>query len=181
MALYFVRHGQTRANLEQIFDGQRQNMPLTAVGREQAHETAKRLADLSITRIISSDLKRAEETADIIAAELGVQDVSRDNRVREYDQGILSGQPIRAVSADELKSTPQAETFDAFYGRIRRFLADYREATDDGNTVLVSHGGVLKAYKDMRAGLEPEMHFPYHGVENGAIIALKTDTFSQND
>ena len=71
--IYFVRHGESEANVKAVFAGQKENSPLTEKGREQALATAKEIKkeELKINRIISSPLKRSFETAKIIAEEIG--------------------------------------------------------------------------------------------------------------
>ena len=65
--LYFFRHGQTDWNLQKRFQGSH-DIPLNATGREQALELQTRMAKLPIEVILSSDLIRAKETAQIAFA-----------------------------------------------------------------------------------------------------------------
>ena len=71
MAIYFVRHGESVANEQNLFAG-RQNTPLTELGVRQAHQAGKRVAALGIRfdEIHVSTLDRAGNTAAIIADEL---------------------------------------------------------------------------------------------------------------
>lgn len=67
---YFVRHGETILNAEHIRQGE--SGSLSPNGRRQAEKVGSALEHLSITRIIASDYPRAQETANIINAHLGV-------------------------------------------------------------------------------------------------------------
>lgn len=68
--IYFVRHGETTGNAKHVH--QFPEMPLSLHGRVQARSTASALKGKGVQRIVSSDLLRARETADIIARELDV-------------------------------------------------------------------------------------------------------------
>lgn len=68
--VYFVRHGESRANVEKVFAGSRYDVPLTAAGLQQAKATGM-LRDKPIDIIVSSPLQRAKQTAKCIAEEIG--------------------------------------------------------------------------------------------------------------
>lgn len=73
--IYFVRHGETQYDLAEarkLKGGMRDLVPLTAKGREQALAAAEQLRGLPISRIITSPMTRAMETAHIIAREMGL-------------------------------------------------------------------------------------------------------------
>ena len=89
--LTLVRHGETDWNKEKKIQGSNADIPLNEKGREQARATAKQLKGKIFDVIISSDLKRAAETADIIAAELGMTVSARWPALRERDLGAWSG------------------------------------------------------------------------------------------
>ncbi len=67
--IYFVRHGESQNNVEGVFAGQRNDSQLTEKGKKQARAAGKEFQDkrVRIDRIISSPLKRALGTAEIIA------------------------------------------------------------------------------------------------------------------
>ena len=65
--IFLVRHGETEDNVNQIMQGQTHGR-LTQHGREQAASVARRLANEDVAAIVSSDLRRAIQTAEIIAA-----------------------------------------------------------------------------------------------------------------
>ncbi|NLE01703.1 MAG: histidine phosphatase family protein [Fibrobacter sp.] len=90
--LYSVRHGETEWNRAGIQQGHL-NSPLTANGIKQARSLAKGLSGRGIEVIISSDLGRASQTADIIAKDLNLP-LNTDNRLRERNLGILQGMTI---------------------------------------------------------------------------------------
>ena len=87
--VYFVRHGLTNSNVEKRMMGTRVDESLNETGIAQVKEAAKKL-DRGFDIIISSPLKRAKESADIIAAELNVPVIVDDN-LKERDSGEGSG------------------------------------------------------------------------------------------
>jgi broad specificity phosphatase PhoE len=95
--LIIVRHGQTDANARGVLLG-RADPPLDQIGRTQVSAVAAALAPLRRdTRIISSPLRRARETAAIIARE---GDVEIDERWIELDYGTFEGTPVADVPED---------------------------------------------------------------------------------
>lgn len=68
LTLYLVRHGETDYNRRRIMQGRRIDAPLNETGRAQAEALAERFADAPLDAIYSSTLKRADATADAIAA-----------------------------------------------------------------------------------------------------------------
>lgn len=71
--IYFVRHGQSQANVDNVFAGPRLSAPLTTIGKKQAEAAGQRILDekLRIGRIITSPIERAHETAQFIARTIG--------------------------------------------------------------------------------------------------------------
>ena len=87
--LILARHGETDWNRDGIWQGHG-DPPLNDLGRRQATELAGRLADVSIDALYSSDLKRAYETAEIVARAKGLG-ITADPDLREMDVGSWSG------------------------------------------------------------------------------------------
>jgi broad specificity phosphatase PhoE len=90
MRLYFVRHGESVANLLEEFSNRGTKHGLTEKGKMQAATLAGRLKGASIARIYSSPLLRATQTAAILAEELGVPWEATD-ALCEFDVGVLEG------------------------------------------------------------------------------------------
>ena len=87
--LILARHGETDWNRENRFQGHA-DPPLNDLGREQSAELAARLAGEGIARVYTSPLRRASETAEIVARELGLE-VEHLEGLREIDVGAWSG------------------------------------------------------------------------------------------
>lgn len=95
--LYVVRHGETAWNVAGRYQGQL-DPPLNARGRAQARATAARLAEKPIAAIYSSDLARAHQTAEALAASMRLP-VRADPRLREINQGEWQGVLIDDIRA----------------------------------------------------------------------------------
>jgi broad specificity phosphatase PhoE len=156
MKLLLIRHGQSVANTEGRLQGQFDS-PLTELGRDQARALARRLAreDWSLSAIYASDLSRAAETAEILAATLSVP-LAFDKRLREYDVGVLTGMiwaEIESLHPDIWQALHQSQGWEHIPGeegtetfriRLAAVLSDIQSGHEDGeNVALVSHGGSL--------------------------------------
>src|SRR5438094_3764353 len=92
--LYFVRHGQSKANVDRVFAGQ-SDTPLTVEGRNQAKAAGKAARGLGIDHIITSPLGRAHDTALLIALEIGfrVDKIELNSLLMERSYGSAEGTP----------------------------------------------------------------------------------------
>ncbi|TFV51914.1 bifunctional RNase H/acid phosphatase [Blastococcus sp. TF02A-35] len=117
---HLLRHGQTEHTPERRFSG-RNDLPLSRTGRAEAEAAAHRLAGLGIEAVIASPLRRTRETAEAVAAVLGLP-VELDEDLVELDFGDLEG-----LSADEARQK--------FPLAVRRFMSDVRVAAPGGESV----------------------------------------------
>jgi len=144
--LYIMRHGETDWNLADKLQGQ-EDIPLNVNGRRQAAIAVARVIPLGIIRIISSDLSRAKETAEIIAKQLNLT-VEYDSRLREWNFGTmniakqkdLNPATFKAQLFENQKSGP--ELIDSVFTRVATF---YDKFDMNQNTLIVSHGGLMRA------------------------------------
>ena len=88
MRLYFVRHGESEANILRVISNRGYRYGLTARGQQQAAALAQHLQHVPISGIFSSPLRRAVETADILSRALG-RSYHITDALCEYDCGIL--------------------------------------------------------------------------------------------
>lgn len=151
-----LRHGQTDSNAGGILQGHLPT-PLNALGLLQAGRLAARVARHVpiVTALISSDLRRAAQTADPVAAACGLA-VSFDPAWRERGFGEFEGRNVgerdtwRAAHGDT--DPPGAESFADFRGRVRRALdALPRRFPDDDCVAVVTHGGPVGVLLQMLA------------------------------
>ena len=139
--LFLVRHGETVDNANKIMQGQTQGQ-LNEEGVRQAQQLREQLAGTSIDAVVSSDLKRAVDTARIVAGPHGLEVVTTP-LLRERDWGSFTGRYIPDLK-DEVWPD-DIETLDAMLARAGRFLS-FIKAQYPGKTVLaVGHGIINKA------------------------------------
>ncbi len=151
--IFLIRHGETEFNRLGVFRG-RYEVDLNSGGRKQAGEIAHALESESIGFLLTSPLGRATETADIIAAVLGI-DYRVDEAFNNIDLGSWQGVPKHLVMRDysdlwrrwitepEEMRIPNGETVEEVRERAFRRL---EEIVDEpgGNFGIVTHRSVLK-------------------------------------
>ena len=146
---YLFRHGQSVWNAEGRPHGQHPYpVPLTITGQEQAKELARLLSDKKIEVVLTSDLLRAEQTANIIGDILNVE-VVKDVRFREVDYGLLNGlytidreetfPDFRKCYTDFSFSFPQGECFNDVVDRMKQALEEYAKTYRYQNMAVSSH------------------------------------------
>ncbi|MCS6922914.1 MAG: histidine phosphatase family protein [Fimbriimonadales bacterium] len=156
LRLYLVRHGQTPWNLVGRIQGH-SDTPLDAVGRRQAWQVARWLAERvrQPIAVYSSDLQRAFHTAEAIAQALSAP-LYAEPALRERHWGLWEGLTSEEVQQrfpehhftylyDPMMGTPpEAEPMSAFWERVRNFGHHLLEKHPSGEVVLVGHGGSLR-------------------------------------
>jgi len=154
--LLAVRHGETEWNVQRREMGQLDS-PLTARGRKQAERIAERLRGQPIAALYTSDLGRAADTANAIAAACGVTAI-RDASLRERDLGIFQGMTRAEMAeryprefADYLRighefPIPNGESGVQRTARSVRALTAIAERHAAGTVVAVTHGGFLMGF-----------------------------------
>jgi broad specificity phosphatase PhoE len=180
--VWLARHGETDWNREERWQGHT-DIALNDVGRAQARALAERLRGRGITRIHASDLRRARETAEIVAATLGGSDVVVDPGLRERSFGLFEGltrlecEQLHAAHWASYRSAarrmpPGAEAQDALVVRMQDAIARAVAAAagTDGAVLVVSHGGAIRALVAHATGVLPPP------LENVALLrAVATD------
>ena len=145
--LYLTRHGETVDNARQLMQGQTQGQ-LNDVGVEQAEQLRERLAGTHFDAYVASDLKRAIDTARILAGPQ--QPIDTTPLLRERDWGSFTGRYIPDLKGEVWPD--DIETLDDLLARAGRFL-DFVRTRYQGKTVLaVGHGIVNKAIQAVYYG-----------------------------
>jgi probable phosphoglycerate mutase len=170
LRLLLVRHGVTDWNEARRYQGHT-DTPLNDEGRRQARLLAHALAGETVGRLYASDLKRAAETAAILAEALGVH-VESTKALREMRFGVLEGRTwaeaqasdpemLAAWLADRDTPPPGGETQTAFAMRIADFLDTIRREHDGQTVLLVAHGGPLKEIIRLALDLPSEQRWAF--------------------
>lgn len=157
-----VRHGETAANAQGIIQGQLQT-GLSEAGLRQARCVAERLARWmpAVGRVLSSDLLRAVQTAEQIAAACRAR-VECDPAWREASAGILEGKTNAEYIAWFREHGPHAvppgaESGEGFDRRVHQAMRDLPgRGISEGAVVVVSHGGpICTVYRLLLQGRLP--------------------------
>lgn len=161
-----LRHGESEWNASGRWQGHA-DPPLTELGRQQAAAAAPILAaecppfDL----VVASDLRRARETAEVLAGALGLGPVVIDPRLREADAGEWQGLTRAEIELrwpgwlDAGRRPPGFEPYDAAAARFGEALRDAAQAVPGGQALVISHGGVLRAARRQLGA--PELRFAH--------------------
>jgi broad specificity phosphatase PhoE len=160
--LLLARHGETDWNRERRFQGHA-DRPLNDVGRRQALELAELLRGEVLATVYTSPLKRASETARIVAEQLDL--VPRElEALREIDVGDWEGLTIEEVRARypaALDSSwhsgwPNGETYDELSARVLPALLELETLHPEETVLGVTHAGPIRAALAAAAGLTHE-------------------------
>ncbi|HEX6547340.1 MAG TPA: histidine phosphatase family protein [Candidatus Dormibacteraeota bacterium] len=140
--VWLIRHGDAYTGLERLAEGVI-DPPLSPVGHEQADRLAQRLAYLSIDAVWASDLRRAVETADVVARDHGAE-VRQDPRLREVRTHWDEGHPARVAEPGEY---PFPETEAEVSERVGAAVRDIAAGLPDGGrAIAVSHNAAIGIY-----------------------------------
>lgn len=182
MKIFLVRHGQDTDNATGILNGRR-DTELTELGREQAKKVAEKLKDNNVQIIYASPLKRAYETARIIATELGIDEVIADEHLIERDFGVLTGKPVADIPKYTNKVLPTdrvnyflevegAEDFPTLLKRGKKILEEIKQRHPDKNVMIVTHGDIGKMIRAAYHGLTWEDGLKTVYFENTEVLEL---------
>ena len=158
--MLFVRHGQSEWNALGRWQGQA-DPPLSDLGRAQAAMAVDRAR--GVESMVTSDLERARETAQIIATALGL-DLRVDAGLRERDVGEFTGLTRPEIEqrwpgifdgSPGLPAPPGGEATEAFLRRVLTSLRAVAETASGSEVLVVSHGGVVRNL-ERHLGLTPD-------------------------
>ncbi|MBI2624878.1 MAG: class I tRNA ligase family protein [Candidatus Nealsonbacteria bacterium] len=166
---YILRHGESDCYKEHLSScwPEKFPCPLTKKGERNTKKVAKKIKG-KIDLIFSSDLQRTKQTADIIGEELGIRPVF-DERLREFNTGLLNGRPIPEMGkfwdpegklsrADyflrrfEVRA-PEGESWTDLKARVYQFLKDTDKKYNDKRILIVSHEAPLTMIEGAVSGM----------------------------
>lgn len=160
MDIYLIRHGQSEENTKPEWDGDNTNSPLTPLGESQASAVGAWLARyVKLDRIYASTMRRAQQTAQAIAAHYPME-LCFDDRLREVGNAYGDGKPF---PDDDLPRyvlgvwgslhpykiiTENGENWMQFRARVGSFIEELVEEVPnlpaDFAIGVVCHGGVIE-------------------------------------
>ncbi len=140
-----VRHGESLANTRGILDAGSRKLPLTTIGADEARRIVGKLKGEKIDLIVASDVMRTAETAQDVAAELGIP-VHFDQRLREINLGDLLGRSVDEYHRlfptllDRFERRPEnGESLRDLRARVWVFLEDLERKYRGKHILIVSH------------------------------------------
>jgi probable phosphoglycerate mutase len=176
-----ARHGEAEYETEVCSDD---GGSLTPLGRGQARALAERLRGERVARVWTSSLSRAVQTAEIVAAGLGVDVVVREG-LREYGVGALAGSAgdekdyFEGVfrlwaGGDDAAQVAGGERIVDFVDRVQGVLDEVADTHPGEAALVVSHGGAILATVPQLVGL-PRTRGLGITLANCALIELAKD------
>lgn len=149
--IFLMRHGETRSDGAKRYIGQT-DLPLSDQGRRQAGEWHQRFKEIPLGAIVSSDLRRARETAAIIAGDRHIPTVARPG-FREINLGSWENMPFAALKAHdpgafkkrgEAMDTHRPPGGESFLDLQQRAVSTFYDtvAETNDNILMVAHAGV---------------------------------------
>ncbi len=176
--IYYIRHGQSEANLQQIFAGSRIDSPLTELGRQQAKAASAdiKARGLKFDHVYVSPLARAQETCQIILQAINHKDTPiTDKRLKEYDMGSRTGSPnIGYLSAVELQKSDEAESAADFRLRVKTFMDEVSAL--EGTVLICAHSFVLRMIQTIIDDAEPTTFCDIQQAKNATLIEIDYST-----
>ena len=164
--ILLVRHGETPSNAARVV--QTPDTPLSPRGARQAERLAARLASLSVTRILTSDLARALETAERVQAATRAE-LAIDPLLQERNFGDVRGTPYSELGVDLFGpdfAPPGGESWEEFHCRVDAAWARVRAvaAATPGNLAVVTHGLVCYSlalrHLELPEGVHADLRVP---------------------
>ena len=153
--VFLIRHAENRANITKEFSHHRVDYSLTAKGILQAQQTAERVRSLAVHEIYSSPLKRAAQTAGIIAGACGLP-LTVIEAFRETNTGVMEDRPatmddwryhndILSAWYDGKPAVcfPGGEDYLSLLSRARSGFAQALAGKEGRRVVIVGHGGMF--------------------------------------
>jgi alpha-ribazole phosphatase len=179
--LIVVRHGETLYNVQSRFTGQ-SDIPLSALGEQQAAALGKHLAAEPLAAIVASNLQRARVTAQAIARyhRLPVQE---DASLREIAFGVWEGatyDEIMARDADQVRRwladptiyvPPGGETVVQLRDRVVFALEHWQTRCPEGTILWAVHGGVIEVLLCHLLGVDLKLRWQFRH-ENASITEI---------
>ncbi len=168
MLFYFVRHGRTEANANEVLAGSGLDHPLTPEGHAQALNLAAALAPMlphKVHRIVVSNMTRARETAEYLAKHLNLP-LETHADLREWHLGEWEGRSVAEfihllLGDGEPK---EGEARAEFFGRVERAWREIHHESEP--YIVVSHGGVWLALQDF-------LKIPRFKINNCSLIKVQ--------
>lgn len=155
-----VRHGETQANIDNIFQGRQDGYGLNELGRRQAALIVSGLKEYSWNIVISSPAKRARQTSEIISHKLNTP-IGLSDLLEERNWGLWEGltkQQIKnkwpkdyPLRKTETFTPPEGESLNDIRNRVKDFVIEHQSFILD-KTIIVTHKYTSKVFRELIGG-----------------------------
>lgn len=166
MELYVVRHGQTDYNVQGLFQGHI-DTPLNNIGIEQAKETALKLKNMKVDKILVSPLKRARQTAQYISKITGIK-FEIEKRLIERSFGNMEGCASRPdwniqmmLDYEKNYTNENVEPIQELFERVYNYLDGITKKYKNKTVILVTHGAISQAIECYFNGKPKKLDFEH--------------------
>jgi alpha-ribazole phosphatase len=188
MNIYLIRHGQTKWNDDDRYQGSI-DIELSEIGLQQAYLLAQRAKELKIEAIFSSDLQRTYKTAEIIKDHTGAS-LSVDPNLREIHLGEWEGKTWKEIKSeysefledwfkDMVKTpAPGGESYAELQSRSLKIFDEINKHPIE-NCAIVTHGAVIKVVLSAFLGLSLEKRANFI-ISNASISTLSYAELKKN-
>ena len=176
-----MRHGQTKVNVAASVHRKNDEATLDETGEEQAHKLAIACYQEGLQELFCSPELRAQQTAEILAAELGLKPIELAE-FSERNWGDWSGKPWSEIQSQLDRMTLQeryefiplnGESWKAMEGRLHHGLGTLTKS-DHSVVGVVTHGGALRALMPITKDQPKESSFQYDFL-NASITIFDFD------
>ncbi len=183
--VYFIRHGESQANLEERFAGS-DDAPLTEKGREQARQTAEYLKDIPFKAVYASDLSRAYDTG-IATATLHRLPVTTHSALREIYAGKWEGrgyEEIRDIYPKDyhvwitqigLCTTTGGESIAALQQRVRTAVEEIVQHHRGETICIATHATPIRVMEAVWTHTPLEYLHTIPWVSNASVTIAEYD------
>lgn len=180
-----IRHGKTDWNVDVRFQGTT-DIPLNDYGLEQARKTAERIENWRGAFTVSSPLKRAMQTAEVISKNK-VMPIDGFSEIcfGKWEGALVSDicrqdkQALDAWHLDGFFNIPEgAEPWKSVFARVSSAV-DFCLEQDEDRMIIVAHGGILRAIMVKLIGIDPHIAWRL-GVYNCSLTGIDICTGVNN-
>jgi broad specificity phosphatase PhoE len=178
MHIYVMRHGQTVDNAHKLVSGDRETL-LSELGKRQAKLAGQKAKKISFDLIVTSPLRRAKQTAKIVAEVIGYPEsaVKVIDELRERHLGVLEGASYASNERlngnfPAVEHIHKVEPLDHFHARVQHSLREIMRDKKHTTILIVCHSGVLRMLRVIAEGKKPHAIYDYARVENATIHKL---------
>ncbi len=174
--IYFVRHGETQANVDGLIAGGEFESQLTENGKNQAKKAGQKLKDKNIEIIVSSPMERTRDTAKIIAKEIGYDPakILIDEAFIEVLNKYYSGKPyaVRDQHLKEGKLIEDIEHPDKVMARVKAGFERIKKLPAE-RILLVSHGATGRMIRAVAENIPHHDFMSHQRFENAGIYKFE--------